>query len=792
MPSFLVRSRGRARRVLATHAIAAAVLLSACASNPPAPRLVEIQRTTYGVAHIRAADFETLAYGVAYAHAQDNVCQTADALLTARGERSRYLGGAATGRLGLRTLPNEQIDLFVRMHMDDARLGAAYGQMSREAQAMARGYVAGYNRYLTDVGADKLPAACRNAQWVKPITLFEFLRLTEVVMVQGGIGALADAVLAARPPTGTGAVDPRDALASHKDLPMPAFTPFDDGEPGSNGWAFGREVTANGRGVLLGNPHFPWAGTNRFWQMHLTIPGELDVMGASTGFSAVVQIGFNRNVAWTHTVSTGKRFTLFELKLVPGDPTAYTIDDRTLRMEPKAVEIEVQGADGRVTVRQQTVWFTVFGPAVVLPRLGLNWTPTTAYAIRDANAGNARAADAWLAINRARNVQEIRAAISNLGVPWVNTIAADRDGNAMYADISVVPDVSADQLKRCAPSPAAARLFTTAGVTVLDGSRGACDWNGDTTSPVPGLTPPARMPVLVRGDWVQNSNDSYWLSHPGATPPNISPLVGPVDTPQRLRTRIAIDEIRKRLAGSDGLAGNKVGLAEAQAMLMRNRNFAAGLVLDDLLAGCGNAAADLQDACKALRGWNRTDDLDATGAHLFREFWRRAKDIPNVHRVPFDPADPVATPNGLRLTDDTVRGKVFEALTAAVAEVKKAGFALDAPLAKVQVKPTGAGPVPVHGGDEFEGVLNKIETLPLGPKGLEPIYGTSYVQTVTFDDKGPVAQGFLTYGQSTDPASPRAYDQLPAYSRKEWPKLPFLPEDIAAQRAGDVLKLVVP
>jgi acyl-homoserine-lactone acylase len=48
-----------------------------------------------------------------------------------------------------------------------------------------------------------------------------------------------------------------------------------DSPLGSNAWAFGKEVTANGSGMLLGNPHFPWAGVNRFWQVHLTIPGQI-------------------------------------------------------------------------------------------------------------------------------------------------------------------------------------------------------------------------------------------------------------------------------------------------------------------------------------------------------------------------------------------------------------------------------------------------------------------------------------------------------------------------------------
>jgi acyl-homoserine-lactone acylase len=217
---------------------------------------VEIQRTAYGVAHIRANDYESLAYGVAYAHAQDNVCQTADHLVTVRGERSRFFGPSATGRLGLRTLPNEQIDLFIRAHMDDAKLVRAYSQMSHEAQEMARGYVAGYNRYLADTGLDKLPTACRTTAWVRPMNMLEYFRLAEHAMVQGGVGALADAILVARPPAATSS--PRTPAAPDPLAQVdPAWSAglFDEGEPGSNGWAFGRDATTNGRGLLADAPH---------------------------------------------------------------------------------------------------------------------------------------------------------------------------------------------------------------------------------------------------------------------------------------------------------------------------------------------------------------------------------------------------------------------------------------------------------------------------------------------------------------------------------------------------------
>ena len=73
----------------------------------------------------------------------------------------------------------------------------------------------------------------------------------------------------------------------------------------------------------------------------------------------------------------------------------------------------------------------------------------------------------------------------------------------------------------------------------------------------------------------------------------------------------------------------------------------------------------------------------------------------------------------------------------------------------------------LHGGDEFEGVLNKLESQGqslIDPKGYNVNYGSSYMQVVTFDERGPVAQGLLTYGQSSDLASPRAYDQLPLFA----------------------------
>src|SRR5436305_3014134 len=111
---------------LTASCVALGALIGACASTPTGgSRNVTIERTTFGIAHITAADWEGIAFGTAYAHAQDNVCQTAEHLLTLRGERSQFLGAQALGELGLGRVPNAQIDLFVRYHMDDEALARA-------------------------------------------------------------------------------------------------------------------------------------------------------------------------------------------------------------------------------------------------------------------------------------------------------------------------------------------------------------------------------------------------------------------------------------------------------------------------------------------------------------------------------------------------------------------------------------------------------------------------------------------------------------------------------------------
>ena len=96
---------------------------------------------------------------------------------------------------------------------------------------------------------------------------------------------------------------------------------------GSNGLAVGGEDATNGGGVVLANPHFPWHGSERFWEMNVEVPGEYHATGAGIWGLPGINIGHNQNVAWTHTVSTNTTVTFWYLS--PDGPGKYLLQGQS-------------------------------------------------------------------------------------------------------------------------------------------------------------------------------------------------------------------------------------------------------------------------------------------------------------------------------------------------------------------------------------------------------------------------------------------------------------------------------
>lgn len=752
----------------------------------------ELVRTANGIVHVKAADYRSLGYGAAYAYAQDNVCMLADTLLTVRGERSRYFGGAApatqpqNGEYGAAmdtfySLPNEASDFFFKGYLDLVQLRAGYAAGSADVRALLAGYADGYNRYLQDKGAD-LPRACAGAAWVKPVTVDDvYLLIAEKALHASGEAFAAAIVGASRDPAAPVALAKAMPVVGSGKLPgIPAGV-------GSNALAIGREASSNGKGILLGNPHYPWTSTDRFYQVHLMIPGQYDAMGVSLSGLPVVSIGFNRSLAWSHTVTSAYHFTTFRLALDPADATGttYFYDGVPEQMTARTVSVDVLQSDGTLQAKQRTFYFSRQGAVIVLPDAGIGWTADSAFVLADANRHNTRLAEQWLAMGKAGNTAALQRAINTVvGLPWVNTVAADSEGNALYIDGSVVPHMGADKF--------ASGCLLVPALLGFDGSRSECGWGQDPATPV-GVFGGANAPAVTRQDYVGNSNDSYWLVNPkqplmGPAPYGYSPLYGAVGAQQSLRTRIGFLQVEGAIAERTFLRPDDV-----QSLMFSNRVYAAELILPELLRAC-QAAKDvtLRVPCSTLAAWDRKADIASRGAVLFREFWNVAQAMPALWAVPFDAADPVNTPRGL--APDVVPA-MLAALRKAADKLKDVGVPLDGRLGDYQTETRNGIRHPLHGGTgNGDGTYNVVTMAsPLTSSGYRDVaWGTSYVQLVGFDDNGPVARGLLVYGQSVDPQSPYYANQLPQYATKTLSPLPFTEAQLRGERQLERRLLTAP
>ncbi len=738
--------------------------LSAHAFSPSTQAGADIRRTSFGVPHIRAENERGLGFGIGYAYAQDNLCLLANEIVTVNGERSRYFG---PDQLTVEERENRVSDVFFQWLNTPQAVNAFWQAQPVEVRDLVQGYAAGYNRYLAERRQQGLPQQCQG-EWVRDIAAEDLVKLTRRLLVEGGVGQFAEALAGATPPQATAQ---NDSHARAYDLAAARLQRFAL-DRGSNAVAVGSERSFNGRGMLLANPHFPWVGGMRFYQMHLTIPGKLDVMGAALPGLPMINIGFNQHLAWTHTVDSSKHFTLYRLQLDPKDPTRYVLDGQSLPLNKQTVTVQVKQADGQVTPVSRDIYSSQFGPIVQWPGK-LDWDHQYAYSLRDANLDNDRVLTQWYAMNRAGNLKDLQDSVHKIqGIPWVNTLAVDDKGQTLYMNLSVVPNVSAAKLAKCSDPRIGLKMI------VLDGANSACAWDIDPQAAQKGIYASSQLPQLLRKDFVQHSNDSAWLANPAQPLTGFSPLISQEGQPLGLRSRFALD----RLATLS--KKGSVSVQDLQHMVMDDQVFLADQVLPDLLKFCASqtgADAALKSVCSGLKAWDGRANLDSgMGLVHFQTIMQALQESPDVWRVAFDPKDAQHTPRGLATEKPEVAKALREAMLASAESASKMGLTAQTRWGDVQVVSSGGQQTPIHGGPGTLGIYNAIQSVPREDGKLEVVSGTSYLQVVTFDDKGPHAQGLLAFSLSSDPASKYSRDQTEAFSKKQWSALPFTEQQIKA------------
>ena len=724
----------------------------------------EVVWTEYGIPHVVAEDWGSLGYGAGYAFAEQNFCSYMRDIVRANGQSAELLGD--DGDL--------EFDFVMRLYNTDEALAQIKEQMSDRGVALFEGYAAGISRYLDETGVDNLAEGeegCRGAAWVRPITLDDTLKSGHKTILRASADPFYRELVAAVPPADTVAAlapvsaEEREAHLAQIATASPEQLLERFGFPstevlGSNAYGIGRDASGFDSGVLYGNPHFPWQGVNRFFMAHYTIPGEYDVMGAGLFGIPLANIGFNKDTAWSHTVSTARRFTLHELEINPENPLQYFFGDEVVDLEP----VTVSAVDGDGQTVEHTFYQSQFGTIADLGSQleAFGGWPTfngTVFAFNDANKENLRGLENWINFGQAQSLDDILEATKTIGVPWVNTIAADRNGEGFYGDISAVPNASQQLIDACVRGPIAPLILAVASIVTLDGTDPDCQLGNDEGAP-PNLLGFDNLPKFRATEYGANANDSYWLPNPRNLLTGFTRAIGPEEYQQTIRTRLTFVQAEQRLAGEDDLEGDGFTNQQVRDILASARNHAAELVNDDVVAICegvsdwsayGASDASMAQACEILGVWDTRHTIDSVGGHIFYELWRRIGSLGNLWAVPFDATDPVNTPNTLNTGDAELVESVRQGLADAVAVFEENGIPLDAPWGEVQFIERNGERIPIPGGSGSM-LFSVISAGFVEGEGYSDIRaGNSYIHAVSWDETDcPDANAILTYSQSTD------------------------------------------
>ncbi len=771
--------------------------------------------THYGVPHIKADNLESLAFGNGYSQAKDNLCLIADEFVRVNSERSKYFGPdkAIKGdteniisdfgfkALGIRELAEKK-----------------WPDMSDNAKALILGFTQGYNYYLNelkhnDTDKDKRDPLCKDKLWVKPISITDVMTRIFTLSIIAGSSNFFPQIFFANPGDET-QWQPYPLLSQNKPLfktnqtiklaknkkPNPKWN-FNDNtklpnfnklEIGSNGWALGKNLTKNSNGILLSNTHFPHFGMLRFWQWHAIIPGVMNTMGASAlGVPGVINIGFNQNIAWTHTFSAAEHFIVYRLALVPGNRMRYFLDGVEHTISSKKISIAVKTETALVTLEKE-IFYTKLG-IVIEANSVLPWDDTQAYVIKDINLGNTDSIDHWLAMNKASNLDEFKQAFKDYdGVIFNNTLYSDKKGKTYYIDDSTVPELSQTAINLINTNPDIIAARKNFGFTILPGHL--------TEFIFTNAVPYVKAPKIERSDYVQNSNDSYWATNLNSLLENFSPLYGGEKSELSLRTRMSLKMLHDS-TGEDRL----FSLDEVESALLSNRAYLPEMILTDLISLChrnsnkaiqlnDSITVDINDGCQALEKWDGSQNKKSIAGHLIREFsFLFSKN--NYYDIPFDPLDPENTPRKL-INDDAI----LFILANAIKNIEAAGWKVDDKLGDIMfIERTLANgqpskhKIPWSGAHDIEGGFNIFSSSQrrdnsifakhnyptakdvltgnnlesqLTSEGYQIRFGSGWIMIVGFDDEAPQARGLLTYSQSININSKYYNDQTRYYSDK--------------------------
>lgn len=520
---------------------------------------VRIVRDKYAVPHIFGARDVDAAFGLAYAHGEDDFETMQDVLLVTRGKLATLHGVDAA-----------KTDYLVQfMGVWDVVDAGYESRINQQTRDHAQAYADGVNYYASEnpdkIAAGLLPVTAKDivAGFTFKTPLFYGFDQAVAAVVEGRYGTGLDKL----------------AYLQVTDSPQPDL--------GSQGIAIAPSRSDDGYTRLLVNSHQPLTGPVAWYEARVKTDQGWDMAGSTFPGAPVILHGHGPTLGWASTVNKPDLVDVYQLTINPNNEDQYLLDDQWRNFEVKDAAIDVTFWGPIRWTFHEAIYRSVHGPVFK--------TEKGAFALRWAGMDEMRTLEEMLAMNKARTQADFEAALSMTASPSINYVYADKEGNIAHYYNAMMP-------KR----PVGEKFSSIDWLGLVPGDQSDLIWQG--------YYPFERMPSTVNppSGFVYNANNSPYHSSVGEGQPK----------PQDYESSMGIQtNVSNRALRIEALFGDDEAISREDLHNYKYDNrYAEGSVVDHvikrLLAMSFEPESELQAGQKLLQSWDLATDAESRIAAL--------------------------------------------------------------------------------------------------------------------------------------------------------------------------------
>jgi len=357
------------------------------------PDAIEIVRDSYGVPHIYAPTDAEVAYGFAWAQAEDDFKTIQQAYLAGNGLLSKFIG-----------LKGAAADFLAQLIQSEKIVNEQFNTLDPKFIELLQGFTEGLNAF-----AKKHPDEILETS-LFPLTSQKILRYTQLqLFISNGAANLVSGIV-------------------NNNLSWPYEIEQDT--KGSNLIAISRGRTQSDETFLAINTHQPLEGPTSWYEAHLVSEEGTNIIGATFPGSPCIFTGANEFLGWTHTVNYPDKADVYALEMHPHKKDVYMVDGEPYKLEKFKAKIHLKLLGLKIPIKKK-FYRSIYGPTLK--------NKTGVYSVRTPSTSNINAVEQWWRMNKATNFTEFYKALEMKALPGYNIGYADKNDTIFYISNGKIP-----------------------------------------------------------------------------------------------------------------------------------------------------------------------------------------------------------------------------------------------------------------------------------------------------------------------------------------------------------------